>query len=122
VETVIWLPFLFLILAMITDASLAFFSKVEAQRVVQNANRLYSLRALSTTAQVEEFAVRWFRNTAINATARTVTSPPVTTTHRGTLVGTQLRYPMQNVMLFSDVPNDWMITVESVHYVEWPQP
>lgn len=116
VETVIWLPFLFLILALITDASLAFYSKADAFRIIQNGNRLYSIGALDTTAKVETFVETVFRNTAINADATTVVDDD------GLLVGTSLSYPLQNVMLFSDVPNNWRITVQSIHYIEWPKP
>lgn len=116
VETVIWLPFLFLILALITDASLAFYSKADAFRIIQNGNRLYSIGALDTTAKVETFVETVFRNTAINADATTVVDDD------GLLVGTSLSYPVQNVMLFSDVPNDWRIVVQSIHYIEWPKP
>lgn len=116
VEAVIWLPFLFVLLALITDISLAFFSKAEAFRAIQNGNRLYSINRLDDEAEVETWVESVFSATAPSAVATTVTNAD------RTLVATQVAYPVQSILLFTNVPDSWMIRVQSQHYVEWPNP
>jgi Flp pilus assembly protein TadG len=116
VEAVLWIPFFFMLLALITDASLAFFSRAEAFRIVQTGNRLYSVGTYTTTAEVQGFVTRAFQGQSRNAVARTVTDAG------GRVVGTQLHYPMRDVVLFgTGMPASWRINVQSMHYVEWPR-
>lgn len=112
VEMVIWLPFLFVLLALIADVSLAFFSKAEAFRIVQSGNRLYSVNRLKQKSDVEAFVESIFDQYAPTAEATTITSAD------DSLVATQLAYPLQSILLFTNVPDSWMIRVQSQHHVE----
>lgn len=121
VEAVIWIPFFFFILALITDASLAFFAKAEAFRIIQAGNRLYSIeqdKDANTAAELETWIENAFESRSANANA-TTTLVEVSTGQ--TVVSTALTIPIREVMLFdAGVPDSWVMTVGSQHYVEWP--
>ncbi|EYD75521.1 hypothetical protein Rumeso_02867 [Rubellimicrobium mesophilum DSM 19309] len=117
VEAVIWIPFFFFILMLITDASLAFFSRAEAFRIVQNYNRAYSVGDLTKTGDVETRIEGAFTRSKNDDATTTVSADK-------TVVTTQLSYPIGDVMVFTTLglPSTWRISVSSEHYVEWPNP
>ena len=117
VEAVIWIPVFFFVLMLITDASLAFFSRAEAFRIVQNGNRAYSVGDLASTAAVETWVEGAFTRSKSDDATTTISTDK-------TLVTTQLSFPIVQVVAFSTfgLPSTWKIVVSSQHYVEWPNP
>ena len=115
VEAVLWIPFFFLVLILITNAALAFYAKGEAFRIVQNANRAFSAHALASKEAVETRVEAAFTRTTNDEASTTVSTDKK-------IVSTQLTFPVRDVMAFNliNIPSSWKITVSSQHYVEWP--
>ena len=118
VEALFWIPFFFGVLMLITDVSMAFFAKAEAFRIVQNGNRLLSVRSLDTAAEVETWVEDAYSGRSASADATTAISEDET------IVSTQIVIPIREVMLFNvfGATSDWVMTVNSQHYIEWPNP
>lgn len=57
VEAVLWLPFFFGFLMLVTDVSMAFYGKAQAYRIVQDVNRALSVGRITTTAQARTVLV-----------------------------------------------------------------
>jgi Flp pilus assembly protein TadG len=57
VEAVIWMPIFAIILAVVMNISMVFFGKSQILRVVQDANRAYSLGRLDTAADVQNYVL-----------------------------------------------------------------
>ncbi|TMM55103.1 TadE/TadG family type IV pilus assembly protein [Sulfitobacter sabulilitoris] len=55
IEAVIWMPIFALILAVITNVSIVFASESHMLRVVQDANRAFSLGRHDTTTETEDY-------------------------------------------------------------------
>lgn len=55
IEAVLWLPFFIIIFGLITDASLLFNTQSMLTRVVQDANRNYSIGLLKSEAETEDY-------------------------------------------------------------------
>lgn len=115
VEAVLWIPFFFILLMMITDASLAFFSKAQAFRVVEAGNRAFSIKNITSTAATELWIENEFKPLSPNVNATTTVDKA-----RG-IVFTTIDYPARDVSLFGtlNVLKGWKITVRSQQYVEW---
>lgn len=117
VEAVFWIAFFFGLLALITDVSLAFFAKAEAFRIVQNGNRLYSVKSLTTTGAVETWIENSFEANSPTANATTA----VDDVNDETVVATVFTIPIHEVLLFG-APRDWSMEVGSMHFVERHNP
>ena len=57
VESVLWIPFFFVIFALIADVSLMFNAQANLTRLVQDANRAYSIGLLESDAQTEAYVL-----------------------------------------------------------------
>ena len=57
IEAVLWLPFFIFIFGLITDASLLFNTQSMLTRVVQDANRAYSIGLLKSEAETEDYVL-----------------------------------------------------------------
>ena len=129
VEAVLWIPFFFLVLMLITDASLAFFSKAQAYRIIESGNRAFSINSsTSVTAETKKTNTQaWinaqFRAQFPRATAANVTVTTVPDKASGT-VSTSLTYRARDVVAFNtlSVLGNWTITVRAQQYVEWALP
>lgn len=55
IEAVLWLPFFVALFALITDASLLFNAQSMLTRVVQDANRAYSIGLLKSETETEAY-------------------------------------------------------------------
>jgi Flp pilus assembly protein TadG len=120
VEAVIWLPVFFFVLMMITDASMAFFSRAQAYRILESGNRAFSLSDTSTKAVTETWIETQFRNQFKRASAANVDA--VTTTDKtGGTVSTTLTYRARDVVPFNTlgVMSGWTISVQAQQFVEW---
>jgi Flp pilus assembly protein TadG len=112
VEAVLWLPFFFAILVLITDVSFAFYAKAQAYRVLENGNRAYSVRTFDTTAE----ARTWMRN-AIAAYSPTAT---VTVEDSGDLISSSITLRGSEIMPFGWIDSlvGVSITVRAQQYDE----
>ena len=115
VEAVLWIPFFFLVLILITNAALAFYARGEAFRIVQNGNRAFSAHAIASKEAVETWVEGAFARSTNDDAVTTISSDK-------TIVTTQLSFPLRDVIAFNtlSLPSSWKITVSSQHYVEWP--
>ena len=68
----IWLPILFGIVALTADVSMIFNGQSRMQRIVQDANRMYSVGQYTTTDQVA--------SAITSAVSNITTTPTITTT------------------------------------------
>ena len=115
VEAVLWIPLFFFILMLITDASMAFFSKGEAIRTVQMGNWAFARNPDATVAGTQDWIEQQFAAYAPNAEAITTTD-----SEHGT-VSTTLQYPAGDVVPFNTlgVLGNWKIAVRARQHLEW---
>lgn len=71
VETVLWLPVLFLIFILIINASFVFYKQTIMLRVVQDANRALSVGRITTIAATQTMITTRLANLSSNSTAKT---------------------------------------------------
>lgn len=116
VEAVLWIPFFFFVLMLITDASLAFYARAQAYRVVEDALRQYSIGKLASEGATDTYIEDRFKSLAPNVNATT----SYDTTTR--LITTEMDFPARNVVRFNTlrVVNSWKIRVRAQQYKEWP--
>lgn len=119
VEAVIWLPIFFFILMLVTDASLAFFSKAQAYRIIESGNRAFSINKDSTPATTQTWIQTQFLNQFKRARSANVTAETKTDPAAGT-VSSSLTYRARDVVLFNTlgVMSGWRISVQAQQYVE----
>jgi Flp pilus assembly protein TadG len=113
VEAVLWLPFFFGILMLITDVSLAFYAKAQAFRIIQDANRAFSVRRVTDPDDVATAVEGAFATFAPSANATTAVSSDG-------VVSTVMTFPIDEVILFVPLRSfaDLTVTVGAQHYVE----
>lgn len=117
VEMVLWLPFIFGLIMLITDVSLAFFGRAQAYRVVQDLNRVVSLGLVSDETKARDMLLASFEGVSPNASA--------TVTVENGFVSTIMTIPASDLIMFSGPLllrsfADVTMTVGAQHYVEWP--
>jgi Flp pilus assembly protein TadG len=69
VETVLWLPLIFLIFGFAIDFSMVFFGRSQALRVIQDANRNYSIGRLTDGAEIKTYVESRLASLSPSATA-----------------------------------------------------
>lgn len=72
IETVLWLPLIFLIFGFAVDFSMVFYGKSQALRIVQDANRRASVGWLTDEGQVETYVTTRLASLSPTVTAQTV--------------------------------------------------
>ena len=93
VEAVIWFPIFFILLAIIMNITMVFYTESQIMRVVQDANRAVSLNLLETETDAETF---------IQEQLAYLDAPlTVDTTITSTLVTTVLTTPATELMPFN---------------------
>jgi len=90
VEAVLWLPFFVLTFVMIADTSFVFQRQAEIQRIVQDANRLYSVGFLHSESET----VDWVK-TALTPLS---TGASVTATEDGGVIRTRALVPVEDLV------------------------
>ncbi|NDW54208.1 TadE/TadG family type IV pilus assembly protein [Aliiroseovarius sp. PrR006] len=122
VETVLWLPALFMIFILIVNASFVFYKQSIMMRVIQDANRALSVgrigpvddlaaAAVNTQAYVEErisgFASNGTVKTTVNPTTRVIT--------------TTASVPISDLIFNGkfNLLTGFSITAQSQHFVEY---
>lgn len=114
VESVLWLPFYALFLVMIVDVSLMFNGQAQAQRTIQDINRLASSGYYTTEAEVEERARALLghlsTNLTVDATIDTATG----------VISAKATMPASDLMAIGTIPTfaDITIKVGARHLIE----
>lgn len=81
IEAVIWMPIFVIILALMINVSTVFFNESQMLRVVQDANRAFSLGRLETVEDTEEYILAQLAYLSTSFTVdTTMTSSVVSTT------------------------------------------
>ncbi|NNE87756.1 MAG: hypothetical protein HKN27_06735 [Silicimonas sp.] len=80
VEAVLWFPIFILIFGLMVDAAMIFHGQAKVLRVVQDANRNYSIGRLRTEAETQAYVVQTLANLNIAAEALTIENAGVATT------------------------------------------
>ncbi|EYD76104.1 hypothetical protein Rumeso_02293 [Rubellimicrobium mesophilum DSM 19309] len=121
VEAVLWIPFFFFVLMLITDTSMAFFSKAQAYRLIETYNRGYAINSSWKATDTASEIKRQFRVQFPRASDTDVTVSFTPSSANGT-VATSITYPAKAVVLFNtlNVLGGWKITVQAMQYLERP--
>jgi len=90
IEAVIWTPIFVIILALMINLSTVFFNESQVLRVVQDANRAYSLGRLETEQETEDYITAQL---AYMSSAFTVE-----TTKNGGMITTSVSVPAMELM------------------------
>ena len=113
IETVIMLPIFVWLLVFIVNASMIFFQKNEAFRIIQNANRILSTGYMQTTEQVETFIANALSDIAPDAI--------VSTNLNSGVVSSTVEYTVSNLLMpwvVEDI-TDVRIRIQSQHFMEY---
>lgn len=115
IEAVLWLPMFMLFFVMIADVSLIFNGQSRLQRLVQDANRYYSVGRLTSDAETEAFLQA--------ATANMSSDVEVETTYDNdlNLIVTVLSVPAKDLEAVGLISAffDMRVTVWSTHMKEF---
>ena len=113
IEAVLWLPFFVIFFVMIADVSLVFFRQTEVLRVVQDANRAFSVGRLGSASETEQFVK--------DRIAPLTTSAQVKTTIESGVIDTRALVPVEDLVAVGmfNFLSGYFVAVESNHYVEW---
>lgn len=113
IEAVLWVPAFVMLLCLVTDASLVFFSQNQAYRTVQDANRNLSVGRLATETDVEIFVESRLENFAPSAQAKASMDTG--------MISTFVTFPASDVVatgVFTAVFNP-VLTVGAQHFIEY---
>ena len=80
IEAVIWTPIFVVILALMINVSTVFFHESQVLRIVQDANRAFSLGRLETEAETEEYILAELAYIGSSFTVETTQSSSVVST------------------------------------------
>ena len=80
IEAILWLPLFMVVFTMVADVALIFAGQAQMRRVVQDANRAYSLDRFDSTTDLENAIIASLSNMSANATASAVESGGIITT------------------------------------------
>lgn len=116
VETVLWLPFLFGLLMLFIDVSLAFFGRAQAFRVIQDFNRMVAVGAIEDPAVARTRLLASFERVSAGADASVVVNCGVVTTVMTIPVSDLVKFT--SPFLIQDF-SDRDIVVGATHFVEF---
>ncbi|GGG81002.1 hypothetical protein GCM10011415_33110 [Salipiger pallidus] len=113
VETVIWLPLFLALMSAIVDISMVFHRESTMLRVIQDANRAYSVGRIASSDAVERSVLAAVTSYAENAS--------VSTTMVDGVISTRLQVPTSDLMPIYALPafsNRWVV-VETQQFAEF---
>jgi hypothetical protein len=112
VEAVLWIPFFFAVLMLITDVSLSFYARGQAFRIIQDGNRALSVRRFSEPEETEAWIADTYEPLSSGAEVDAVVS--------GGVVTTTMTIPLAEVQLFNTLSafTDGSMSVTAEHYLE----
>lgn len=90
IEAVIWMPIFAILLALIMNVSVVFFTESQMMRVVQDGNRAFSLGRLTSPEEVEDYVIETLAYTDADLLVETTVS--------GGIIRTQLSAPATDLM------------------------
>jgi Flp pilus assembly protein TadG len=115
IEAVIWVPIFVFLLAFMINVAMVFFNESQMLRVVQDANRAFSLGWFTTDTETEQYISDKLAYLSTNVTVDT-------SIDRG-IITTQATIPALDMMplaaLGSRFFSDTQITVQAEHVVEF---
>ncbi|WP_424941483.1 TadE/TadG family type IV pilus assembly protein [Aliiroseovarius sp. S253] len=115
VETVLWLPVLFMIFVLIINTSFVFYKQSIIMRVVQDANRALSVKRLDSVDDTQTYIKTRISHLSSNGTA-------TTTINESTGVITSTAVIPVSDLVFNGKFNfleDFSVRVSSQHFVEY---
>lgn len=112
-EAVLWLPLFLGAFMLIVDVSMIFNGQTSALRVVQDANRNYSIGRLTTPAELSTYIQNALTNISPNAT--------VTTSESAGSVITSVLMPSSDLVLtgWFDMLGTTNVSVQAEHVIEF---
>ncbi|RYG93168.1 pilus assembly protein [Loktanella sp. IMCC34160] len=113
VEAVLWLPLFVVVFVMIADVSFVFHRQSQMMRIVQDANRAFSVGRLSSEAETENFVTDALAGLSESAVA-------VTTLNAG-VISTSVQVPVTDMVAvgFFNFLSGYNVEVSSEHYLEY---
>lgn len=113
VETVIWLPLFLALMSAIVDISMVFHRESTMLRVIQDANRAYSVGRIASSDAVERSVLAAVTPYAENAS--------VSTTMIDGVISTRLQVPTSDLMPIYTLPafSDRWVVVETQQFAEF---
>lgn len=90
IEAVIWMPIFAILLALIMNVSVVFFTESQMMRVVQDGNRAFSLGRLTSVAEVEDYVLTTLAYTDADLSVESTVSDGI--------IRTQLSAPATDLM------------------------
>lgn len=113
VEAVLWLPLFVVVFVMIADVSFVFHRQSQMMRIVQDANRAFSVGRLSSEEETENFVTDALAGLSESAVA-------VTTLNAG-VISTSVQVPVTDMVAvgFFNFLSGYNVEVSSEHYLEY---
>lgn len=109
IEVILWLPFFLGLFSLMVDISMIFNNQSRIMRIIQDGNRNYSIRRLTTNAETETYVENRIAPISTNASA-------VTTNVAG-LITTTVTVPLADLDLLGIAyafNNDWQVTADQL--------
>ncbi|GGL68316.1 TadE/TadG family type IV pilus assembly protein [Wenxinia marina] len=112
VEAVLWVPMLAMLLILITDVSFIFYGRAETMRIVQDANRAFSVGRLADEAETMAFIRSALSGLSPNA--------EVETTLELGVIRSRVLLPIDDLMAVGTIPGltGFDVSVMSQHLLE----
>ncbi|WP_137703096.1 TadE/TadG family type IV pilus assembly protein [Marimonas lutisalis] len=114
IEFVIWMPIFVFIIIITMNVSMVFYKESQMLRIVQDANRSFSMGRIRTEAGVIEYVAEKIAYMNVN--------PTISTDLSSGIITTQLSVPATELMPFTlldDYFSETKIGVSSSHFVEY---
>lgn len=92
IEAVLWLPFFLMLFGLLADVSMIFYNQSRLLRIVQDANRNFSVERLANETETAAFV----ESQALSVSANVV----ATTTKTAGLITTSATVPIEDLDLF----------------------
>lgn len=115
VEALLWVPVIGYFMIMIADVSFVFYGKAQALRILQDANRAYSVGSITSEAATEARITSVYSSMFSGKTPDSVKTDVVD----GIIIST-IKVPATNHVSIGSIPfiTNVVVTVTSQHYEE----
>ena len=114
IESILWLPFYALFIVMIVDVSVMFNGQAQAQRTLQDINRLASTGYYTTEADIEARALELLGHLSDQLTVDATIDPDLG------VITAVASIPANDLTIIGTLPEfaDFQITVSAWHMIE----
>ncbi|MCV2869257.1 pilus assembly protein [Defluviimonas sp. WL0002] len=109
IEVILWLPFFLGLFSLMVDLSMIFNNQSRIMRIIQDGNRNYSIRRLTTNAETETYVEGRIASISANANA--------VTTNAAGLITTTVTVPLADLDLLGIAhvfSSNWFITADQL--------